>query len=170
MFERINRGMPKLICDSTSKDEDSFEYGSITLEIEGLRLHIVNDRGLQTVEVGLQIVDPLGPLVHPALEGFKDGEGEPTCPLEVLAVTNGWVSLDRLIKHYDLNGVRLKEPNDGLVTGPFFRLTDVVQLLRNAEKWDQLVTASTNHRMQLEAGHIEEVLQRKFAEILDAAN
>ncbi len=54
LFASLGKGTPKLI--SESRNEDSFGSGGTTLELDGLRLHVVNDRAIETVEVGLENV------------------------------------------------------------------------------------------------------------------
>lgn len=157
---RIGRGKAVPIC--ASDDDADFGDAHVTLEVDGLRLHVVNDRGARTVEVGLKIVDPLGPLVHPALAGFVDGEGRPTCPLEVLAVAKKWITLEELIAHYDLDATCTGYDEKTLPPGPFYELTTAMSLLADGDKWDELIAASENHPLQLAAGEIEEVLQRKL--------
>ena len=156
---RIGRGTPVLVC--ASGDEASFGDANVTLEVDGLRLHVVNDRGTQTVEVGLKIVDPLGPR-HPALAGFLDGAGQPTCPLEALAVANEWITLEQLVAHYDLDAMQAEYDEETPPPGPFYELTEAMLLLADDEKWNELVAASENHRSQIEAGEIEEALQKKL--------
>ena len=164
-FEQIDRGRPDVICESES-DKD-FGNANVTLELDGLRLHVVNDRGVQTVEIGLTIVNPVGPPVHPALIGFKDGDGKPTCPLEVLAVANGWVALEELVKHYDLEGNRSEEFAEALAAPPFYELSSALSLLEDGEKWMQLVAASMDHSLQMKAGDIEAALQRRLEKLLE---
>lgn len=156
----IGRGTPVLVC--ASGDEASFGDANVTLEVDGLRLHVVNDRGAQTVEVGLKIVDPLVPRTHPALAGFLDGAGQPTCPLEVLAVANEWITLEQLIAHYDLDATHAGYDEETPPPGPFYELTEAMSLLADGEKWDELVAASENHRLLIKAGKVEEALQRKL--------
>lgn len=162
-FDAVGRGTPRLICEST--DAEHFGDGSVTLELDGLRLHVVSDRGIQTVEVGLKIVNPVGgPPVHPALGGFRDGAGIPTCPLEVLAVVKGWTSLERVVDHYELNDGHDGRPRydeNEPPPGPFYELQEALSLLADGEKWADLVAASRDHRLQLEAGVVEELLQAR---------
>ena len=158
--KRIGRGTPALVC--ASGDEADFGDATVTLEVDGLRLHIVNDRGTQTVEIGLKVVDPSPPRVHPALAGFVDGAGQPTCPLEVLAVVNNWITLEQLTAHYELDATCTAYDQGAPPPGPFYELPDAMSLLTDADKWGKLVAASENHRLQIKAGKIEETLQRKL--------
>ena len=161
-LKQIGRGSPDVICSSESKD--NFGNADVTLEVDGLRLHVVNDRGVQTLEVGLTVGDPAGPLAHSALTGFKDGAGSPTCPLEIMAVANGWIALEDLIEHYDLDGERSQDfaGTKKIVAPPFYEFSEAVSLLADSEKWTQLVAASRDHGLQMKAGAIEEVLQSRL--------
>ena len=165
-FEAIGRGRPDLICESESEAE--FGNATVTLELDGLRLHVVNDRGVQTLEVGL-IGSPDEADEHPALNRFKDGSGMPTCPLEVLAVANGWISREKLIEHYDLDGVRAATvAARETIVPPFYELSRALPLLKDEGKWSQLVAASQDPRMQMRAGAIEEMLQMRLEAALGA--
>ena len=69
-LRNFGRGEPKLICDNC--DEDNFGNATATIQLDGLRLHVVNDRGVETVEIGFQAFHPIA-----SLETFVDGQGQP---------------------------------------------------------------------------------------------
>lgn len=165
-FGQIGRGAPVLIHET--HDDQRFGNARVTLELDGLRFHVVDERTIQTLEVGLKLVNPVGSLVHPALGGFVDGGGEPTCPLEVLAVVKKWITLDQLRSHYGLDGETFDYDKTETLRSPFYELCDAVSLLEDGDKWDQLVEASNSHRLQLEAGEIEAVLQEDLGAQLRA--
>ena len=157
---------PEVICEH--EDEEHFGNASVTLKLCGLRLHIVNDRGVQSVEVGLESKDPSHSHVHRALEGFRDGKGNPTCPIETLAAATGWISVDRLIEHYDLEG---KEPENFSKPGsmkPLLPLSDALFFFKDRTKRAQLVDASKNYDVQLRAGEIEQDLQNMMYTLLSS--
>ena len=163
---RIGRGVPEVI--SESQDMEHFGDAHVTLDFEDLRLHVSNDRGVVTLEIGLNIVDPRSLATQPVMLGFKDGIGRPTCPLEVLAVAHGWIALDALVNHYDLDSEHiesLKDP-ENIVTQPFYSLRDALSLLEDGDKWSAMVASSNDHKLQLEAGKIELELQKRFAATL----
>ena len=93
-FESIGRGNPSLI--KASHDEMNFGSGGTTLELDGLRIHVVNDRATETVEVGFKFKDHESSEVHSALIDYVDELGKPTCPLEFLAIMKGWLAERRL--------------------------------------------------------------------------
>ena len=167
VLDLINKGgleTPEVICEY--EDEELFGNASVTLELDGLRLHIVNDRGVQSVEVGLETKDPSRSHVHRALEGFRDGTGNPTCPLETLAAAKEWISVKRLIKHYDLEG---REQEDSSKLGsvkPLLPLSDALTFLEDRTTRAQLVDASKNDDIQMRAGEIEQDLQNMMYTLL----
>lgn len=159
----LGRGTPELIVDHF--DNENFGNAAATIELDGLRLHIVRDRGDPTVEVGLQIFAPIGPLVHPSLEEYADGHGQPTCPLEALAVALNWTRMEELAEHYGLVGED-REYESGPPPGPFLTFDDALGLLR--EHWDELTVASQNHDCQLRAGGVVAQLRELLMTHLDA--
>ena len=148
---KLDRGEPHIICDEY--DGDNFGNAVATIELDGLRLHVVNDRGIETVEVGYQRTHPIGPL-----EAFVDGQGKPTCPLEIVAVVLGWVSREMLISHY---WPAEAEPNyeTDPPPGPFFRFDEESTLQQMRERWDELTEFSGSRELQLKAGDVERQLQ-----------
>ena len=163
-LKELNRGEPQLICDG--HDDDNFGNATATVELDGVRLHIVNDRGIWPVEVGFEIVNPGEPLVHPSLSGFVDEAGKPVCPLEIIAVTLGWVNVEALITHYwpanaNQNYEAAPPP------GPFLDFNKALECLQEGEHWGELADFSRNHRLQLEAGQVERHLQEHFAAQLE---
>lgn len=159
LFASLGRGTPRLI--SESRNEDSFGSGGTTLELDGLRLHVVNDRAIETVEVGLENVgESLD--IHPALNDYKDEMGQPTCPLEFLAVMKGWVSMDEWLRHYQLAGDPVQYDAETPPPGPYYELAEAISLLKDGAKWNELIAISSIHSLQLEAGSVAESLQREF--------
>lgn len=159
-FEQAGAPPPTVVCEISN--EASFGDASVTLDVDGLRLHVINDRGVRTVEIGLDLDGAADAPVHPALRTFKDGQGKPTCPLELLAVVNGWTSLDELSQHYDLDGDHPAYDESSPPPGPFYEFADAMPLL--FEKWAELVAASGDPELLSKAGAVEEELQRKLKE------
>ena len=160
VFEQAGAPLPTVVCETSN--EASFGDASVTLDVNGLRLHVINDRGVRTVEVGLKVTGSANAPVHPGLGTFKDGQGKPTCPLELLAVVSGWASLDELTQHYDLDGDHPAYDESTPPPGPFYGFTDAMRLL--FEQWAELVVASGDPELLSEAGAVEEELQRKLQE------
>ena len=146
-LRKLGRGEPKLICDNY--DNDNFGNVMATIELDGLRLHVVNDRGIETVEVGFQSTHPIGPL-----EAFLDGQGGPVCPLEVVAVVLGWVSREKLMAHYWPGNADPNYETDA-PPGPFFKFDEELTQQRMREHWDELTEFSESRELQLKAGDIE---------------
>ena len=157
-LRQLDRGEPELICDDY--DSDNFGNATATIRLGGLRLHVINDRGIESVEVGFQSVHPAGPL-----EAFVDGRGKPVCPLEVVAVVLGWVTLQRLIAHYWPADA---DPNyeTEAPAGPFFKFDEESTRRQMQEHWDELVEFSESRELQLKAGHVEKQLQERLLEQL----
>ena len=132
------------------------------MELDGLRLHVVNDRAIETVEVGLKNVGATILDIHPALNDYKDEMGQPTCPLEFLAVMKGWISMEEWLQHYQLSGDPVKYDTGTPPPGPYYELAEAISLLKDRDKWDELIAISSNHNLQLEAGSVAESLQREF--------
>ena len=159
----LGRGVPRLV--GANFDHENFGNAAATIELDGLRLHIVSDRGDSTVEVGLQIIDPIGPRVHPSLGGYADGNGQPTCPLEAFAVALNWTPIQELIEHYGLVNEG-PEYELGPPPGPFLTFDNSLALLH--EHWDELTTATRNHESQLRAGGVVAQLQERLMTHLEA--
>lgn len=157
---------PEVICEH--EDEEHFGNASVTLELYELRLHIVKARGVQSVEVGLKSKDPSRSHVHRALEGFRDGTGNPTCPFETLAAAMGWISVDRLIKHYDLEGKEQEDSSKPESVNPLLPLSEAFIFLEERTKRAQLVDASKNHDTQMLAAEIEQDLQNMMCSLLSS--
>ena len=165
-INRIDRGRAEVICESA--DEEHFGNAHVTLDFNGLRLHVINDRGVATVEVGLSVDALESEDRHPALNEFKDGTGQPTCPLEVLAVSQGWIAFEDLVEHYDLDGERSESFKDSetMVARPFYELVDAMSLLEDKEKWVELVRCVKDEDVHAKAGEIAQKLQERFAATL----
>ena len=158
-LREFNRGEPQLICDSY--DRDNFGNASVTVELDGLRLHVVNDRGMETVEVGFRRFHPIG-----SLEEFVDGQGESVCPLEVVAVVLGWVTREKLISHYWPADSKPDYETDA-PPGPYFRFNEESTRRQIHEHWDELREFSQSRDLQFKAGDVEKTLQEHFAARLD---
>ena len=67
-------------CLASRDRDDACVFGdaAATVEVGGLRLHFVRDRGLVSVEVGLRPPDDV--VLNPALQRYVDGLGAPVCP------------------------------------------------------------------------------------------
>ena len=154
-LRQLDRGEPELICDDY--DSDNFGNATATIRLGGLRLHVINDRGIESVEIGFQSVHPIEPL-----DAFVDGRGRPVCPLEVVAVVLGWVTLQRLIAHYWPADV---DPNyeTEAPAGPFFQFDEASTLHQMRERWDELTEFSESRELQLKAGDVERQLQERLA-------
>ena len=163
IFERAGCPRPAIVCESC--DEASFGDARVTLAVDGLTLHVVNDRGVRTVEIGLNADGGRLTPVPQALRTFKDGQGHPTCPLEVLAVVKGWVSFDELVRHYDLGDQPVEYGEDTPPPGPLLELPQAMELLM--ENWQELVAASSDQRLIVEAGDVEGRLQGMLQEQID---
>ena len=165
-LRKLGRGEPELLCDGY--DEDNFGNATATIELDGLRLHVVNDRGIKTVEIGFQIDDTIVTSVHPALEGFVDGRGQPVCPLEVAAVVHGWITSEVLAAHYwPESGSQNYEESSP--PGPFLEFDKTLKLLE--DHWDELSGSdglSRSRELQWRAGEVENELQERFAEQLES--
>ena len=83
-------------------------------------------------------------------------------------MANGWIALEELIEHYDLDGVRTASfgAAETIVAPPFYELAGALCLLEDGAKWTQLVAASKDHDLQMKAGAIEATLQERFEAIL----
>ena len=156
-FLRIDRGQPKLL--HISHDDRHFGNASATLELDGLRFHVLNDRGIECVEIGLQFEASWLRSAFEALSHFKDGIGEPTCPLEALAVANGWLDCDTLIEHHGLSSKHSRHDKDTPPKGPYYSLSSAILLLSEPRKWEQLVYACVDREMQSRANDIAKDLQ-----------
>ena len=157
-LRKLDRGEPKVICDEY--DGDNFGNAVVTIELDGLRLHVVNDRGIETVEVGYRCTRPIAPL-----EAFVDGQGEPVCPLEVVAVVLGWVSREMLISHYWPVHAGPNYETDP-PPGPFCRFDEESTRRQMQEHWNELTEFSESRELQLKAGDVERQLQGRLLEQL----
>ena len=153
-LRKLGRGEPELICDNC--DNDNFGNATATIKLDGLRLHVVNDRGIETVEVGFQSIRPIGPL-----KTFVDGQGRPVCPLEVVAVVLGWVSPENLIAHYWPASAKPNYETEA-PPGPFFKFDEESTQRRMREHWDELTEFGGSLELQLKAGDTERQLQDHF--------
>lgn len=161
-FESIGRGNPSLI--KASHDEMNFGSGGTTLELDGLRIHVVNDRATETVEVGFKFKDHESSEVHSALIDYVDELGKPTCPLEFLAIMKGWLAEEDWLQHYELNGAPREYNEETPPPGPIYELADAVGVLKDEAKWNALIEISEDHEMQMAAGSVAESLQQKFVD------
>ena len=153
-LRKLGRGEPELICDNF--DADNFGNATATLELDGLRLHVVNDRGIETVEVGFQSIHPVEPL-----EAFVDGQGKPVCPLEIVAVVLGWINREKLIAHYWPTNADPDYETDA-PPGPFFKFDEESTRRQMHEHWKELTQFSASRELQLKAGDVEKQFQDRF--------
>lgn len=156
-FDGIGVGKPVLIAETY--DEKNFGNATAMIKVDDVQLLVVNDRGMVTVEVVLQIIDPVGPAVHPALEGSVGGETEPVCPLEAFAVVLGWIQFRELVAHYKLDGDDW-EHDTVPPPEPYLGFERALTLLRN--NWDTFTASSKKHAVQLKAGDVEAELQERL--------
>lgn len=160
-------GVPRIVTEWY--DADNFGNASVTVEVDGATLHVVNDRGMSTIEVVFKIVEPIGMPAHPALRGIVDARTETVCPLETLAAVLGWIETEELIAHYGLEGYGqyhdYSRHSEG-PPGPYLTFDKALPILR--ENWDEFAAEIARPEVQLRAGKLEERLQKLFAEKLGA--
>lgn len=79
-------------------------------------------------------------------------------------MANQWISLESLVNHYDLDGVKNGsfDDQDNMAAQPYYELSDALLILKDKEKWQQIVENSVDHKFQLMAGEIEQSLQVKL--------
>lgn len=165
-FLQIDRGQPQLL--HISHDDRHFGNASATLELDGLRFHVLNDRGIEFVEIGLQFEASWLRSAFEALSHFKDGTGKPTCPLEVLAVANGWLDCDTLIEHHGLSSKYSLYHKETAPKGPYYTLSSATSQVSEPKKWEQLVYACGDRKFQSRANDIEKDLQdRRQAQLTE---
>lgn len=151
----IGHGAPRLV--SQSYDDENFGNATATVEMDDVKLLVVNDRGLWTVDV--VFCNPPGNSAHPALRDFLDGKDEPLCPLETFAVALGWIPLEELVTHYGLEGRGWAQDTDPPRAVPEFRQSlDVA-----AGTLGEFTIASRSHTAQQKAGDLDAQLQARLA-------
>lgn len=164
----VGEGKPGLVHETY--DRESFGNATATIEIDGVFLHFVNDRGIRTIEFELDLPSldspggPPWPEPYPLyLERWplRDGRGKPVCTLEALAVALGWIGMERLVEHYVLDG---GDYDFDASPRPFYEFDKAMRLLR--DRWPQFVQARKNSETQLRAVEVERKLQAKFLEQL----
>ena len=164
---KLGRGRPELIA-AGNEDAESFGNATVTVELDGLRLHFIRDRGTTTVEIGLKVGNPTDPSVHPALRGFVDGQGQPTCPLELVAAVLDDVDTDvgTLAKYYEFNTTD-RRYGESPPPGPFLDLDDSLKFLK--AHWQGVSKASSDHDLQRKAGIVQTELLVRFERHLTSA-
>lgn len=164
----VGEGKPGLVHETY--DDENFGNATVTIEIDGVFLHFVDDRGIRTIEfeLDLPILDsprdrPLPEPYPPYLERWplRDGRGKPVCTLEALAVALGWIGMERLVEHYVLDS---DDYDFDASPRPFYEFDKAMRLLR--DRWPQFVQARKNSGTQLKAMEVELKLQAKFLERL----
>lgn len=164
----VGEGRPGLVHETY--DDENFGNATATIEIDGVFLHFVNDRGIWTIEFELDLPIRDFPGDRPWPESYplnfepwplRDGRGKPVCTLEALAVALGWIDLERLIKHYVLDS---GEYDFEASPRPFYEFDKAMGLLR--DRWPQFVRARKNPETQWKAMEVELKLQAKFVEQL----
>ncbi len=167
LFEQNGLSQPVVI--SESENESSFGNADVTLQCNDLTLYIPNDRGKKFVEVVLRLKNSDASSVHPALGFFGDGLGQPTCPLEILAVVLGWASYEHLEQYYDLALQNTESQEENKLCSrmpPILGLEEALVWLRDEKKREQLIEACQDEALLKTAGEIEEGLQRRFEKLL----
>ena len=154
----MGRGAPKLV--GQTQDDEDFGNATATIEVDDLKLHVVNDRGLWTVDVVFCGSDPPATSEHPAFDGSLHGEDGPLCPVETLAVALGWLPMADLVEHYGLDGGGW-EPDAGPPPGPYLDFDGAVTLLQ--EHWDEFRAAARSPAVKSRAGDLEARLQERLA-------
>ena len=164
----VGEGKPGLVHETY--DDENFGNATATIEIDGVLLHFVNDRGIRTIEFELDLEIPDSPGDRPwsgpyplYLERWplRDGRGKPVCTLEALAVALGWIGMEKLVEHYALDSV---DYDFDVSSRPFYEFDKAMGLLR--DRWPQFVRACKNPETQWKAMEVELKLQAKFHEQL----
>ncbi len=164
----VGEGKPGLVHETY--DDENFGNATATIEIDGVFLHFVDDRGVRTIEFELDLPIPDSPRDRPWPEPYppyferwplRDGRGKPVCTLEALAVALGWIGMERLVEHYVLDGDNY---DFDASPRPFYEFDKAMRLLR--DRWPQFVQARKNSGTQLKAMEVELKLQAKFLEQL----
>ena len=149
-LERLRKGRPSLVhCEY---DEEHFGNAHAVFELGKLRLHFLDDRGLEAIDVEI-----------------ADGhDGTAVVPLENLAVTAELLSLEDLLYHYGLSEqIADSSLEDDPPPGPFLTLKGAIELL--GEQWDQLVDACGNETTLRRVSEVQEVIQNRLADSLSTA-
>ncbi len=148
-LENLGKGEPSLVqCEH---DEGNFGNALAIFQLEELRLHFLNDRGLETVD----------------LEVFDGHGGSVLVPLENLAVAADLLGKEELLSHYGLSdGVADASLEDDPPPGPFLNIENALGLL--GEQWDQLIGACANENALQCAFEIQEVIQNRLADSFSA--
>ena len=166
-FEDLGRGTPTLIAEF--HDKENFGSGGTTIELDGLRLHVVNDRLMESLEIGFKTKSGARPIVHPALSDFVDLLDQPTCPLDFLAVMNEWISEDDCLQHYQLTGDAGDDSDNQPPPGSFYDLDDALAILEDDAKWNALTEISESRDLQMAAGSVAASFQQKFIDSMTSS-
>ena len=144
-LERLGRGKPLLV--EHVHDQANFGNAQAVFELGELRLHFLNDRGLETVDIEV-----------------SDGNGgSAVVSLENLAVAVNWVSLKELLCHYELSdSVADSRLESDPPPGPFLTLDGALGLL--GQGWDQVVEACANAELLGNISEIQKLIQNRMAD------
>ena len=146
-LEELGREMPLLVREEY--DEKHFGDAHAIFELGKLRLHFLNDRGLEAIDV--EIPDGHG--------------GYALLPLENLAVAADLLSREHLFDHYGLSetvadsSLEVDPP-----PGPFLTLAGALGLL--GEHWDQLTKACADENVLRRAAKVQAVIHERLADSL----
>ena len=147
---RLGRGKPRLV--ECVHDGANFRNAQAIFDLGELRLHFLNDRGFETVDVEI-----------------RDGNGgSAVVPLENLAVAVNWLSLKELLLHYELaDSVADSRLESDPPPGPFLTLDGALSLI--GREWDQLVELCTSTNVFQNLSEVQELIQNRMAGSFSAA-
>ena len=144
-LERLGRGKPLLV--EHLHDEANFGNAQAVFDLGELRLHFLNDRGFETVDI--EVPDGNG--------------GSAVVPLENLAVAVNWVSLKELLCHYELSdSVADSRLESDPPPGPFLTLDGALRLL--GQGWDQLVEVCASADVLHNISEVQKLIQNRMAD------
>lgn len=141
---RLGRGKPVLV--ECLHDEANFGNAQAVFDLGELRLHFLNDRGFETVDIEI-----------------RDGNGgSAVVPLENLAVVANWLSLKELLFHYELSdSVADSRLESNPPSGPFLNLDGALSLI--GREWDQLVAFCASTDVLGAVSEVQKLIQHRMA-------
>ncbi|MCY4166349.1 MAG: hypothetical protein OXF03_09470 [Gammaproteobacteria bacterium] len=139
----LGRGKPLLV--ECLHDEANFGNAQAIFDLGGLRLHFLNDRGLESVDI--EIADGHG--------------GSAVVPLENLAVAASWLNLKELLCHYGLSdSVADSRLESDPPPGPFLAMDGALNLIDR--EWDRLIELCASGEMLGSVAEVQKLIRDRM--------